>query len=122
MGSNGMTDTDGIVRLKLMDGSYTIGAHAEGLPSIPESRVEMSGDKAISLVVRKPNLQIGGRILSGDTGIQNAGVYAYQINSVTDTTPKGGYAHAMTDANGNYKLFVSENTVWKVGAFVAGIG
>lgn len=122
MGANGMTDTDGVVRLKLMDGSYTIGAYAEGLPQIPESRIEMNGNKSLSLVVRKPNLQIGGKILSGDTGIQNAGVYAYQINSVLDTAPKGGYANAATDSNGNYKLFVSENTVWKVGAFVPGIG
>ncbi len=29
MGSNGMTDTNGQVQLKLMDGSYTIGARAE---------------------------------------------------------------------------------------------
>lgn len=122
MGANGMTDTDGTVRIKLMDGSYTIGARAEGLPPIPESHVEIHGNKSVSLVVRKPNLQIGGKILSGETGIQNAGVYAYQINSVADTTPKGAYANAMTDANGNYKLFVSENTVWKVGAFVPGIG
>lgn len=61
-----------MAQLKLMDGSYTIGAYAEGLPPIPESRIEMSSNKSISLVVKKPNLQIGGKILSGDTGLQNA--------------------------------------------------
>lgn len=122
MGSNGMTDTDGIVRLKLMDGSYTIGAYVEGLPPIPETSTVISGNKSLTIVVKKPNLQISGKILSGNVGIQNAGVYAYQVNSTTDTTPAGSYANSMTDTNGSYKLFVNENTVWKVGAFAPGIG
>ncbi len=122
MGAYGMTNTNGQVQLKLVDGSYTIGARAEGLPQIPENNIEVTGNISLSLVVKKPNLQIEGKILSWDTGIQNASVYAYRIESVTDSTPVWDYTNSMTDSNGSYELFVDEDTVWKVGVFVPGIG
>ncbi len=74
----------------------------------------MSSSTTLSLVVRKPSLQIGGKILSGDNGLQNAGVYAYQIRSSADPKPVGNSVNAMTDANGSYKFFVNENTTWKI--------
>ena len=111
------TATDGSFVLKVpVKGTYVIGAYKPGLPSGPEQSVNVQADvTGLSLVLQMPSYTISGKVLnSSSQAVAYAPVWAYQ--------PDGwGHANTMTDAAGNYILYV-DNGTWQVEADAPGVG
>ena len=139
MGSNTRTDRDGKFTLKVADnGTYTVGTFKPGLPNVPEKTVTVvtqtevvdanatadvyiNGNLVTDVVanrfvikIKKPEYTISGKVTNGTNAMSYAPVWAYQEN---------GYGHAdtMTDATGNYIIYV-DNGTWTVNAHIPGYG
>ncbi|MCK5085000.1 MAG: hypothetical protein KAQ64_05095 [Candidatus Pacebacteria bacterium] len=116
-GANTKTATDGSFVLKVpVKGTYVIGAYKPGLPSGPEQSVNVQADvTGLSLVLQMPSYTISGKVLNSNSqAVAYAPVWAYQPNG-------WGHADTMTDAAGNYILYV-DNGTWQVEADASGVG
>lgn len=133
-GTRGQTDSSGVATLAVNEGTYTVGANTQGLQSreasvrvssdvsdylfIDGATTGLSPDLAAStfvLKIAKPDCTITGRITDGTNVVQNAGVYARR-------TDGPGFSNGMTDATGNYTLYVGCTGTWEVKAFNPGYG
>ncbi len=132
-GNNTQSSTAGSFSLKVVAGSYIVGAYS---PGIGESRkvtvvVDSSGNVYVDgsatastgssganpfvLKMVKPGYTITGQVTDGTNAIGNAPVFAYR-------TDAPGRADALTDSStGNYTLYV-DNGTWKVSSFIPGFG
>jgi len=111
------TATDGSFVLKVpVKGTYVIGAYKPGLPSGPEQSVNVQANVTdLSLVLQMPSYTISGKVLNSNSqAVAYAPVWAYQPNG-------WGHADTMTDAAGNYILYV-DNGTWQVEADAPGVG
>ncbi|MDH7577579.1 MAG: S-layer homology domain-containing protein [Bacillota bacterium] len=119
MGAFGQTGTDGMALLRVAPGEYKVGAAKEGMPPAPEKVVTASADPGASPVVfnlNKPDIRIVGKVLKSDGApVPSAPVWAHEAEGP-------GFIKTMTDAQGQYTLFVRGETTWVVGAFVPGFG
>lgn len=133
-GTRGQTDSSGVATLAVNEGTYTVGANTQGLQS-REASVRVSSDvsdylfidgattgispasaaSTFVLKIAKPDCTITGRITDGTNVVQNAGVYARR-------TDGPGFSNGMTDATGNYTLYVGCTGTWEVKAFNPGYG
>ncbi len=140
MGTHAQAGTDGTFDLKVVDGSYKVGAFIMGMPPSQETPVTVNSNTSqggsatdylfingavtgitpaaalSSFVVKlaKPDYTISGKVTDGTNVVQGAGVYAYR-------TDAPGNANAMTNSSGTYTLYVSAGT-WKVGSFLPQYG
>ena len=146
-GAYATTDTAGKFTLKVgMNGVWTIGAFKPGLPGVQEKSVEIrddtgnvltdgnstadiylngaliadasnnnAGNNPLRLKLKRPSYTISGKVLNASsTAIAYAPVWAYEPTS-------WGHANTMTDASGNYILYVDAGT-WTVEADAPGVG
>ncbi|GAJ17966.1 unnamed protein product, partial [marine sediment metagenome] len=147
-GGHATTDTAGKFTLKVgMNGVWTIGAFKPGLPGVQEKSVEVkdesvagdgntgtggadvylngsiihdaasnnAGSNPLQLKLKRPSYTISGKVLNASsTAIAYAPVWAYEPTS-------WGHADTMTDASGNYILYVDAGT-WTVEADAYGVG
>jgi hypothetical protein len=141
MGAYAKTDTNGRFTLKVTAaGTYSVGAFKSGLPSAQDKTVKVSADSSITggdadgnstadvtvdgalitaankfiFKVQKPDYTISGKVTNGTNPVSYAPVWAYQPNGM-------GHADTMTDASGNYILYVGNGT-WVVQANIPGYG
>lgn len=139
------TDTAGKFTLKIgANGVWTVGAFKPGMPSAQDKSVEIkdndsgtdgnttadiylngtlisdtsnnnAGTNPLRLKLKRPGYTISGKVLNASsTPIAFAPVWAYQPSS-------WGHADAMTDASGNYILYVDAGT-WRIEADAPGVG
>ena len=127
-GTGGETGGDGSVALKVVNGTYMVGAHVPGLPPIPEKMVTVASDTgSVTLKVKKPGLKITGAVRKKDatTGVESpvkgAFVQGYQIDSSGNPMPHW-VDTKVNDNNGEYTLYVDASTTWKVWAFIPDYG
>ncbi len=116
-GSYTKTAIDGSFTLKIpVLGTYVIGAFKPGLPEPKEKFVDVSGNVGgLTIKMLKPDYTISGKVLnSSGNAVAYAPVWAWQENS-------WGHADTMTDASGNYILYVNPGT-WHVEADAPGVG
>jgi len=116
-GANTKTATDGTFTLKIpVLGTYLVGAYKPGLPNPKDQAVEVTGNASgLIIKITKPAFTISGKVLnSSGNAIAYAPVWAWQENS-------WGHADTMSDASGNYILYVNAGT-WHVEADAPGIG
>jgi len=127
-GANTKTDTNGVFTLKITNtGNFKVGAHKPGLPAGSELTVDVRADGVyyndskvttstqFQLKLKKPSYTISGSVLNADSkAMAYSPVWAYQTNG-------SGNTQAMTDASGNYILYV-DNGVWQVRADAPGMG
>lgn len=116
-GAHTKTATDGTFTLKIpVLGVYKIGAHKPGLPSGQEITRDVTGNiTGLSIKIQKPAYTISGKVLNASSqSVAYAPVWAYQSTG-------SGNAHTMTDATGNYILYV-DNGIWTVEADAPGVG
>ena len=134
-GTNAKTDSNGSFTLRVSDGIYVVGAFIPGMPPSKEVSVSVTNDAATYLLINgsataitpaaaatsfivkvaKPDYTISGKVTDGTNVVQGASVYAYRTNGP-------GNANAITDSSGNYTLYVSGGTTWKVGTFLPQYG
>lgn len=126
-GTHTQSNAQGGFTLKVIAGSYSMGAFVQGMPSGQMLPVEVkaNGDvfaggsttatTNVIIKLAKPDYTISGTISDGTSVISGASVYAYR------TDGPGASGQAMTDTQGAYTIYVS-NGSWKVGAFVPGYG
>ncbi len=113
-GGHATTATDGSYTIKVASGTYTVGAHKPGLPSVPEKTVSVSTNvSGVNFTMVKSSSSISGSITDGTNAIQYAAVNAW--------TTDGQSASTMTDAQGTYSLFVNPGT-WNIEARAPGYG
>ncbi|MBI4599645.1 Ig-like domain-containing protein [Candidatus Uhrbacteria bacterium] len=99
------TGTNGQATLRAADGSYFINAMKPGYYRVPTSLTVNAAVGTQALVLTAATKTIAGTVLIGTTGAANAFVRAEKQG--------GGFAGAMTDANGQYTLSVAEG-IWRV--------
>ena len=137
MGSHSKTDTDGKFTLKVASaGTYSVGVFKPGLPGVPDRTVKVSANAgavdgndtaditvdSVSITtankfifkIQKPDWTISGKVTNGTNPVSYAPVWAYQPNGM-------GHADTMTDASGNYILYVA-NGNWTVQSYIPGYG
>ncbi|MCK5460465.1 Ig-like domain-containing protein [Candidatus Gracilibacteria bacterium] len=116
-GSNARTAADGTFVLKIpVLGTYVVGAFKSGLPNGQEQTVNVQNDvTGIVFKIKKPGQTISGKVLNAQSQpIAYAPVWAYQ-------TTGWGHSNTMTDATGNYILYVDDGT-WSVETDAPGVG
>ena len=132
-GNTGQTSTGGTFSIRVVSGSYVVGAYVPGVgksretPVVVDSsgNVFVDGSQTAStgsavanpfiLKMVKPSYTITGQVTDGTNAIGNAPVFAYR-------TDAPGRIDASTDSStGNYTLYV-DNGTWKVSAFIPGFG
>jgi len=147
-GGHATTDTAGKFTLKVgTNGVWTIGAFKPGLPGVQEKSVEVkdntdttdgntgtggadvylngsiihdansnnAGTNPLRLKLKRPSYTISGKVLNASsTAVAYAPVWAYE-------TTGWGHTDTMTDASGNYILYVDAGT-WTVEADAPGVG
>ncbi len=93
-----------------------MGASKSGLPEAKEKVIEVNGNMTGQTIkILKPDYTISGKVLnSTGNAVAYAPVWAWQEDS-------WGHADTMTDASGNYILYVSSG-VWHVETDAPGIG
>ena len=141
MGSNAKTETNGKFTLKVATaGTYSVGVFKPGLPGVPDRTVKVGANESItggdgdgnstaditvggSLItgnnlfifkIQKSDYTISGKVTNGTNPVSYSPVWAYQPNGM-------GHAETMTDASGNYILYVA-NGNWTVQSYVPGFG
>ncbi|MBI4812538.1 carboxypeptidase regulatory-like domain-containing protein [Candidatus Falkowbacteria bacterium] len=141
MGAHTKTGTDGKFTLKVAQaGNYSVGAFKPGLPGVPDRSVAVSANDSVDtgatdgntttdvtvdntlitaankfvFKMKKPAYTISGKLTDGTNAVSYAPVWAYQSNGY-------GNSNTMTDASGNYILYV-DNGTWIVNAYVPGYG
>jgi len=141
MGANATTDTNGKFVLKVAaPGTYSVGVFKPGLPSVPDKTVKVSTEGSVSggnadgnstadiivddslittsnkfiFKIKKPDYTISGKVTNGTSPVAYAPVWAYQPNGT-------GHADTVSDAAGNYILYVDSGT-WIVQASIPGYG
>ncbi len=134
MGTGGQTDAAGNFTLKVVAGTYLVGAFKPGMPGLSDRQIFVPSSGAnvpasLDFVMdfnSSSSLTIGGTI-KDDSGnaIPYAGVSGRKVVSTVDTTPVGGggdnFVGGPTNANGGYTLYVSAG-IWVVEAFAPGFG
>jgi len=126
-GNHAQTSTTGVFQVKVVEGSYIVGAFVPGMGKSKEIPVVVAsnGDvfvngsqtasASFTLIMTKPSYTITGQVTDGTNAIGNASVFAYQTNGF-------GHADAITDSStGNYTMYVDSGT-WKVSSFIPGFG
>lgn len=144
-GGHTTTDTSGKFSLKIgSNGVWTVGAFKQGMPNAKESTVEVkansvggdgnttadnylngtiisdasnnnAGTNPLRLKLKRPNYTISGKVLNASsTPVAYAPVWAYQPTS-------SGHADTITDATGNYILYVDAGT-WRIETDAPGVG
>ncbi len=132
-GGNTQTGTSGNFSIKVVSGSYVVGAYSPGVgesrkvtvvvdtsgnvfvDGSPTASTGSSGANAFTLKMVKPGYTITGQVTDGTNAVGNAPVFAYR-------TDGPGRADAMTDSStGNYTIYV-DNGTWKVSSFIPGFG
>ncbi|RLD03578.1 MAG: hypothetical protein DRI32_07155, partial [Chloroflexi bacterium] len=137
MGAHAKTDTNGKFTLKVAAaGTYSVGVFKPGLPGAPDRTVKVAANTGASddnstaditvdgslitasnkfiFKIQKPDYTISGKVTNGTNPVSYAPVWAYQPNGM-------GHAETMTDASGNYILYVGNGT-WIVQANIPGYG
>ncbi|MBU4003024.1 MAG: carboxypeptidase-like regulatory domain-containing protein, partial [Proteobacteria bacterium] len=141
MGAHGKTDTNGKFTLKVATaGTYSVGVFKPGLPGVPDKTVKVANPDSITggdtdgnttadittdgalitatnkfiFKIQKPDYTISGKVTNGTNPVSYAPVWAYQPNGM-------GHADTMTDASGNYILYVA-NGNWTVQSYIPGYG
>ena len=116
MGGTGTeTASDGSYSLKVVSGTYSVGAHKPGLPSIPEQTVTVGASDitGTNFTLVKSGSSISGRVSDGTNSIPYTSINAW--------TDDGHNAWASTDQQGDYTIFLGDGT-WNVEAFAPGFG
>jgi len=131
-GAHTNTAADGTFTLKIpVLGMYKVGTYKPGLPQAKDKTVDVrdagnydsqgtiltatDGANPFVLKVKKPAYTISGKVLNRDSqAVAYAPVWAWQSS---------GYGHAdtMTDASGNYILYVDDGT-WYIETDAPGVG
>ncbi|MEA3463758.1 MAG: Ig-like domain-containing protein [Patescibacteria group bacterium] len=141
MGSHTKTDTNGKFTLKVATaGTYSVGVFKPGLPGVPDKTVKVGANESIAggdadgnstaditadgalitvanqfiFKIQKSDYTISGKVTNGTNPVSYAPVWAYQPNGM-------GHAETMTDASGNYILYVS-NGNWTVQSYIPSYG
>ncbi|MBI1975748.1 MAG: hypothetical protein HYS59_01965 [Candidatus Vogelbacteria bacterium] len=133
LGSHGQTAIDGTFSIRVVSGSYNVGAFAPGVGQSREVSVVIdssgnafidgstsastgvSGANPFVLKMTKPGYTITGRVTDGTNAVGNAPVFAYR-------TDGPGHADSFTDSSaGTYTLYV-DSGAWKVNVFIPGFG
>jgi hypothetical protein len=129
MGSYAESGADGAFSLKVMDGSYQVGAFIPGMPPSQQVPVEVktvssvttvyaNGVATTDLILRVQNpssmYTISGKVTDGTNVIKDASVYARR-------TDGPGNVGTKTDSMGKYILYVQAGT-WAVGVFLPQYG
>ncbi len=126
-GNRTQSAASGSFEIKVLEGSYNVGAFSPGIGQSKEIPVVVSGGSyyvngsataatAETFIIKmtKPSYTITGTVTDGTNPV-STGVYAYRTDSP-------GHVDAMSDSGtGNYTLYVDSGT-WKVGSFVPGFG
>ncbi len=116
-GSNARTKADGTFTLKIpVLGTYAVGAFKPGLPHGQEQTINVQDNvSGVVFKMKKPGYTISGKVLNSQSQpVSYAPVWAYQ-------TTGWGHADTMTDATGNYILYVDPGT-WNVETDAPGVG
>ena len=132
-GSHGESSASGSFSIKVITGSYVVGAFSPGVGKSKEVTVVVdssgnvfadgsatastgaSGANPFTLKMVKPGYKITGQVTDGTNAVGNAPVFAYR-------TDGPGHADALSDSStGNYTIYV-DNGTWKVNAFIPGFG
>jgi len=135
-GGSTQTSTSGTFSIKVVAGSYIVGAYSPGIgesrkvtvvmnssgtnvffvDGSPTASTGSSGANPFTLKMVKPGYTITGQVTDGtNTAVGNAPVFAYR-------TDGPGRADAMSDSStGNYTIYV-DNGTWKVSSFISGFG
>ncbi|MDP2991601.1 MAG: Ig-like domain-containing protein, partial [Kiritimatiellota bacterium] len=123
MGSYAQSGSDGSFTLKVMDGSYQVGAFVPGMPPSQEIPVEVktvssvttiyaNGTATTDLIIKIQNPEsmytISGKVTDGTNVIKDASISARR-------TDAPGNLGGKTDSMGKYILYVQAGT-WVVGA------
>ncbi|MDP2989461.1 MAG: carboxypeptidase-like regulatory domain-containing protein, partial [Kiritimatiellota bacterium] len=129
MGSYAQSGSDGSFTLKVMDGSYQVGAFVPGMPPSQEISVEVktvssvttiyaNGTATTDLIIRIQNPEsmytISGKVTDGTNVIKDASISARR-------TDAPGNLGGKTDSMGKYILYAQAGT-WIVGAFLPQYG
>ncbi len=126
-GGSAQTSSTGVFTVKVVSGSYVLGAFSPGvgksreIPVVVDSsgNVFFDGSQTASasytLTMSKPGYTITGQVTDGSSAVGNAPVFAYRTDGF-------GRADAMSDSStGNYTMYV-DNGTWKVNSFIPGFG
>ncbi|MDO8493481.1 MAG: peptidoglycan-binding protein [bacterium] len=132
-GNSTQSSTVGAFSIKVVAGTYVVGAYSPGIGESKKVTVVVdssgnvfvdgnatastgsSGANPFTLKMVKPDYSITGQVTDGSSAVGNAPVFAYR-------TDAPGHADAMSDSStGNYTLYVSNGT-WKVSSFIPGFG
>lgn len=126
MGSRAVTNASGQYTLKVKAGEYAVGTHVPGMPWLPDRKVVVADSQTITVNFKYEALDatISGTVKDSDgRPIAQASVIAYRVdaNSLT-AKPVPGFANAVTDASGNFTLFVKPNSYWILAGFAPNYG
>lgn len=126
-GGHAQTSSTGVFTVKVVSGSYVLGAFSPGvgksreIPVVVDSagNVFFDGSQTASvsftLTMTKPGYTITGQVTDGSSAVGNASVFAYRTDGF-------GRADAVSDSStGNYTMYV-DNGTWKVNSFIPGFG
>ena len=125
-GGHAQTSSTGVFTVKVVSGSYVLGAFSPGvgksreIPVVVDSTgVYFDGSSTASasytLTMTKPGYTITGQVTDGGSAVGNASVFAYRTDGF-------GHADAVSDSStGNYTMYVDSGT-WKVSSFIPGFG
>ncbi|MDO8594424.1 MAG: Ig-like domain-containing protein [bacterium] len=125
-GGHAQTSSTGVFTVKVVSGSYVLGAFSPGvgksreIPVVVDSTgVYFDGSSTASasftLTMTKPGYTITGQVTDGSSAVGNASVFAYRTDGF-------GRADAVSDSStGNYTMYV-DNGTWKVSSFIPGFG
>jgi len=132
-GNSTQTSTSGTFSVKVVSGSYVVGAFSPGVgeskkvtvvvdtagnvyvDGSPTVSTGSSGANPFTMKMVKPGYTITGQVTDGTDAVGNAPVFAYR-------TDAPGRADALTDSStGNYTMYV-DNGTWKVSSFIPGFG
>ncbi|PKM47783.1 MAG: hypothetical protein CVV03_01820 [Firmicutes bacterium HGW-Firmicutes-8] len=126
MGAHAMTDSSGTFSVKVKAGEYVVGAHAPGMPWIPEKKIVVAASQTVTVNFKYEALErtISGTVVDSDQRpIAKASVVAYRVNSASVTAnPMPGFANAVTDSSGNFTLFVKPDSFWVLAGFAPNYG
>ncbi len=126
MGSKAVTNASGQYTLKVKAGEYAVGTHVSGMPWLPDRKVAIASNETIAVNFKYEALDatISGTVKDSDgRPIAQASVIAYRVdaNSLT-AKPVPGFANAITDASGNFTLFVKPNSYWILAGYAPNYG